>query len=156
GASQLSSGDDVDDLQQGQQPPQDRGGVDADGQCVVAHGSPQNTLPGISMQCGSKTDLIERRRSRLVCPRSSARHRLWSTPTPCSPVSVPPSLRPARKSSLAASQMTSGTLWGPGAVSMRKLGCRLPSPAWATVGMLIPYSFSIRVISRNILGRAVR
>ena len=85
------------------------------------------TLPGFSSPLGSKACF-----SASICVRSSGlncTHMLlsFSTPTPCSPVTVPPSATlVSRMSAPNSSQRCS---WSGSLASNRISGCRLPSPA---------------------------
>src|SRR6185312_9086780 len=70
---------------------------------------PQNTLPGLRMPRGSKTALICRWSASWSSPNSVPSQRFLRMPTPCSPVSVPPSLSAFWNSASAARQTCSGT-----------------------------------------------
>ena len=58
GPAQLSSRDDVDDLEKREEHPQDRGGVDDDGECVVVHASPKERTRRVQYALRSVADAL--------------------------------------------------------------------------------------------------
>src|SRR5690606_35957342 len=96
----------------------------------------QIALPGFRMLSGSNTALMPCCTSRATGPVSSSSQRCLSTPTPCSPVSVPPSSSARVNTSSAAAHTSGGGSLVP--CSKMNVGCRLPSPACATVQMRTP------------------
>src|SRR5262249_21263049 len=97
-------------------------------------------LPGLSRARGSKARFTAWNSS-----SSSGRNcvHIWlifSTPTPCSPVIVPPTATHFSSPSAAncSVRCSSSALLA----SKRMSGCRLPSPAWNTFGQRKPYFFS--------------
>src|ERR1700678_2222710 len=88
------------------------------------------TLPGFNISAGSKA-----RFTAMNCSRSSGENCThmelsFSTPTPCSPVTVPPSSRLASR--ISAPKSSQRLSWSRSLASNKMSGCRLPSPAWNT------------------------
>src|SRR3954468_14761240 len=90
-----------------------------------------NTLPGLSRPPASKAHF-----SRCCCARSASENisgirSRFSTPTPCSPVSTPPTLTHSRRiSAPKASARSSSSSF---ITSKMISGWMLPSPAWNTL-----------------------
>src|SRR5215469_14495574 len=116
--------------------------------------APQRTLPGFMMPSGSSASLIDRCTAIDSSPISWLSQRRLTTPTPCSPVSVPPSSSAALNTSSAAAHTLAGTSSSPR--SKTKAGCRFPSPACATVAMKTSCRFAARSIRSTISGRRLR
>jgi hypothetical protein len=90
------------------------------------------TLPGLSRPAGSKARLTA-----AICSRSAAENCThiddsFSTPTPCSPVTVPPIA--TLSSRISAPKASARCSWSLSLASNRISGCRLPSPAVEDVG----------------------
>mmetsp|Transcript_11009 Transcript_11009/g.36191 ORF Transcript_11009/g.36191 Transcript_11009/m.36191 type:complete len:496 (+) Transcript_11009:321-1808(+) len=104
-----------------------------------------STLPGFMSPSGSRLFLI----SFIVCtapaPSSSSRYFTFPTPTPCSPVHVPPkaiarcTINPASRSASCTSASLAGS-------NMMKTW-KLPSPACATIGQSRSEASSCRLLS---------
>ena len=84
-------------------------------------------LPGFRMPWGSKAALTRRVSARPSSPRAHPRYGALAEPMPCSPLSVPPRSRAARKISATAALACPMTSASSGSTS--RVGCRLPSPA---------------------------
>ncbi|MCY1374205.1 hypothetical protein D9M69_615320 [compost metagenome] len=112
------------------------------------------TLPGFS------SDLVSKARFTLnICSFSSGEnctHMLlsFSTPTPCSPVTVPPMA--TLVSRMSAPKSSQRCNWSASFASNRISGCRLPSPAWNTLAQRRPYFFSISAIASRMSARRLR
>src|SRR5262249_50982509 len=111
-------------------------------------------FPGLSSIAGSNARFTARKSS-----SSSGRNwtHIWlifSTPTPCSPVIVPPTSTHFSSTSAAKSSVR----WSCSAsfASKRMSGCRLPSPAWNTFGQRRPYFFSIAPMNLSTSPRRLR
>jgi hypothetical protein len=71
-------------------------------------------------------------------------------PTPCSPVTVPPSAIAASRNSSNAAWAAARAASSPGGVISS--GCRFPSPAWAIVATVTPWRAAIAPIRSSMAG----
>jgi len=78
----------------------------------------------------------------------------FSTPTPCSPVIVPPIS--TLSSRISAPKASARRSWSGSLASKRISGCRLPSPAWKTLQQRRPCLSSIAAIARSMSARRRR
>src|SRR5947207_6946791 len=104
-------------------------------------------LPGLSRLRASKARFTAWNRSSSAARNCVHIWLIFSTPTPCSPVIVPPTATHFSSTSAAnfsVRSSSSGRL-----ASKRMSGCRLPSPAWKTFGQRRPCFFSISAMKRS-------
>src|SRR5687767_4508928 len=111
-------------------------------------------LPGLSRPSGSKARFTPWKSSSSPAPNCTHIWFTFSTPTPCSPVIVPPTATHFSSTSAAKSSVrcSSSALFA----SKRMSGCRLPSPAWNTFGQRKPYFFSISPMKASTSPRRLR
>src|SRR5690606_36142488 len=88
------------------------------------------TFPGFASPRGSKTHRTACINASSALPTTRSMYSRLSSPTPCSPVMVPPASTHRRMISrdAASTRRTSSALRR----SKRMFGCRFPSPAWKT------------------------
>src|SRR5690606_26105039 len=87
-------------------------------------------LPGLSRPAGSKARLTAKKASRSAGENCTHIELIFSTPTPCSPVMVPPY---STQVSRISAPKRSARSHSPGLLASNRIsGCRLPSPAWKT------------------------
>ena len=87
-------------------------------------------LPGFSRPAGSKASLTRKEAARSAAENCTHIELIFSSPTPCSPVMVPPS---STHSSRISAPKRSARSHQPGSLASNRItGCRLPSPAWNT------------------------
>src|SRR6202034_951271 len=113
-----------------------------------------NTFPGLSRPLSSNAHLRRCCWSRSACENITGIRSRFSTPTPCSPVSTPPTSTQSRRISAPNSSARSSS---PGLLASKMMsGCRLPSPAWNTLQKPRSYSFAISAIRARTSGSARR
>src|SRR5207249_7091153 len=100
------------------------------------HACTGTTFPGLTRSSGSNTRRTARMAASASPSKISGMYRSLSSPTPCSPVIVPPAaMHAAMISPLASSTRALRPGTRP---SNEMLGCRLPSPAWNTLLTVSP------------------
>src|SRR6185295_693912 len=111
-------------------------------------------LPGLSSPAGSKTCLTARNSSSSSGRNCTHIWLIFSTPTPCSPVIVPPTATHFSSTSAAKRSVRSSC---PASLASNRIsGCRLPSPAWNTFGQRSPYFFSSAAMKFSTSPRRLR
>ena len=79
---------------------------------------------------------------------------IFSTPMPCSPVTLPPqAMHSSRISWLAASTRFT---WSASRSSKSRIGWMLPSPAWKTLAIRMSYFSPTSLMNRRMCGSFVR
>src|SRR5439155_19513229 len=111
-------------------------------------------LPGLSSPCGSKARFTAWNSSSSCAPNCVHIWLIFSTPTPCSPVIVPPTATHFSSTSAATCPVRPSS---PALLASNRIsGCRLPSPAWNTFGQRRPYFFSISAMKLRTSPRRLR
>src|SRR5512139_899955 len=126
--------------------------------CIAPHSAQRcssgTALPGLSRVAGSNAAFTSWKRVSSGVLNCAHIWLIFSSPTPCSPVMVPPtSTHSSRILPPKASACSSSPGW---LASNRISGCRLPSPAWNTLATARPYSALISLMRRNTCGKAPR
>src|SRR5690606_844232 len=93
-------------------------------------------LPGLSRVCGSKAAFRRWKNCSSSLLNWAHIWLIFSRPTPCSPVMVPPT---STQSSSILAPICSARSISPGVLASNRMsGCRLPSPAWNTLATRRP------------------
>src|SRR6185437_1384689 len=113
-----------------------------------------NTLPGLNRPCASKAHFTRPCSASSSGVNMSVIRSRFSTPTPCSPESTPPTLTHRRRMSAPNASARSNS---PGFMMSKMIrGCRLPSPAWKTLQKPSSYLSESLAISSSTKGSAWR
>ncbi|MCY1435467.1 hypothetical protein D9M71_515640 [compost metagenome] len=111
-------------------------------------------LPGLSRPLGSKADFTA---WKVVSSSALNWAHIWlifSRPTPCSPVMLPPT---STQSSRILPPSSSARSSSPGWLASKRIsGCMLPSPAWNTLATRRPYSADNALMALSTPGNARR